>query len=268
MSDLECLRKGSIEIKTRCKIKILLYKKFFEINLIFMYRLLCPILYDFDMRQFFSKNLKILSRRRSGTVSSLISKFAHTDTGVPPSKCMGASYQFSPTSRDRRHTIVGVSTLPRNFNPSRTRSGSSAFLTRVLAQKAAQESPWVPNTVKPPEMANKPTVMISTVNKPVTLQEVTNRKDFSPEISRKISSKQDNSNLNDEILTTVRRAVSVKFSSQKTENSTIADLKRRAEMRKWDMEKEKGLQRNKSMPSSAAAARAKFQEKIGSNPAK
>ena len=60
----------------------------------------------------------------------------------------------------------------------------------------------------------------------------------------------------------------IKFSSQKTENSTIADLKRRAEMRKWDMEKEKGLQRNKSMPSSAAAARAKFQEKIGSNPAK
>lgn len=38
-------------------------------------------------------------------------------------------------------------------------------------------------------------------------------------------------------------------------------------MRKWDMEKEKGLQRNKSMPSSAAAARAKFQEKIGSNSA-
>ena len=235
-----------------------------------MFRQFCPIkLCDFDMKQTLShKNLKILSRRRSGTVSSLISKFAHTDTGVPPSKCMGASYQFSPTSRDRRHTIVGVSTLPRNFNPSRTRSGSSAFLTRVLAQKAAQESPWVPNNVKPPEMAKNPPAMISTVNKPMTLQELTNRKDFSPEMSRKISSKQDNSNLNDEILTTVRRAVSVKFSSQKTENSTIADLKRRAEMRKWDMEKEKGLQRNKSMPSSAAAARAKFQEKIGSNPAK
>ena len=87
-------------------------------------------------------------------------------------------------------------------------------------------------------------------------------------MTRKISINQDKSNLQDEILTSSRRAVSVKFSSQKTENSTIADLKRRAEMRKWDMEKEKGLQRKKSMPSSAAAARAKFQEKIGNSSAK
>ena len=182
----------------------------------------------------------------------MISKFAHGENGVPPSKCTAGSYQFSPASRDRRHTIVGVSSLPRNFNPSRTRSGSSAFLTRVLQQKAAQETQRGTKSVTPP----------------VTLKEVTNRKEFSPEMTRKISINQDKSNLQDEILTSSRRAVSVKFSSQKTENSTIADLKRRAEMRKWDMEKEKGLQRNKSMPSSAAAARAKFQEKIGNSSAK
>ena len=75
-------------------------------------------------------------RRRSGTVSSLISKFAGGITA-------GDNVAFSTGKREnRRNTIIGMASVPPpscSFGQRRDRSNSGAFLANVLARRVSED---------------------------------------------------------------------------------------------------------------------------------
>jgi len=180
-------------------------------------------------------------RRRSGTVSSLISKFAQ-----PPQQ-----------RENRRHTIVGVSVpappppvpvVPQRCSyGSRERANSGAFLANVLARRVTRE-----------------------ISSPVTLQDCSNipgKTEFSIRNNNSDKMyKQQNIITPVHATFTTRKPLTFKTERKFKESKTIDDLKRRTEQRTTD------LNRVKSMPnggtSGAAAARAKIFSQFGVDPNK
>ena len=204
------------------------------------------------------------SRRRSGTVSSLISKFA-----ANPAAAAERHYV-----ENRRHTIVGFNVPPsacRAGQSARNRSNSGAFLTQVLARKAAHdrllsEKPATMGAVSNPLSANS-----------VTLKEVTNTEAAAPfatngPLYRNLHNNNSNEKgMRSPAVASKAQNVAIKptiplQTERRVNESAIADLKRRTDQRKAD------LSRVQSMPnggtSGAAAAREKFLRKIGEDPNK
>ena len=206
------------------------------------------------------------SRRRSGTVSSLISKFA-----ASPAAAAERHYV-----ENRRHTIVGFNVPPsacRAGQSARNRSNSGAFLTQVLARKAAHDR----------LISDKPeNRTIGIVSTPlsansVTLKEVTNTEAAAPFATNgPLYRNLQNNNSNEKGMRSPAVAAKAQNvvikpticfqTERKVNESAIADLKRRTDQRKAD------LSRVQSMPnggtSGAAAAREKFLRKIGEDPNK